>query len=92
MNGIHPKAMHMIHNALGRLIDQGRNIERISMVVCTEAPISVEKEIQTQYGMLKIQPDGFVPRGVSYLIEDPGRRNRGFAWVSSSTIAKKGGA
>lgn len=77
-----PRAMQMIEDAIGSMIKKGIRVERIQMIVCPEAPISKINAIETRFGILRVKSDGFVPKGMSYLIEDPGRRGRGFAWVS----------
>ncbi|MCJ8015244.1 hypothetical protein MUG84_26605 [Paenibacillus sp. KQZ6P-2] len=82
-------ALQMIENSLGRLIQKGCPIMRLKLVVCPYAEISKYKSIRTKYGNLRVEPDLFVRKGLSYIIEEPGRRNRGFAWVSGYNLWKE---
>ncbi|MEC0370866.1 hypothetical protein [Paenibacillus chibensis] len=79
---MNPKAVQMIESALGPLIRSGCRIERIQLVVCPGAEIATHQSVRTRFGDIRIKPDGYVKKGLSYLIEDPGRKGRGFAWVS----------
>ncbi|MGF6356145.1 hypothetical protein ABIE27_004060 [Paenibacillus sp. 4624] len=79
---ISDKAQMMIENALYRVIRYGSRIKHLKMVVSPSSPLGVTKEIQTKFGPLRIESDPFVPLGKSYIIEDPWRKRRGFAWVS----------
>lgn len=79
---MNPKAVQMIETALGPLIRKGCRIERLKLVVCPHAPIAQHTKINTRYGQLRVEPDNYVRKGLSYMIEDPGRKGRGFAWVS----------
>lgn len=82
MSTLVPRAEQMIHDALDFLVHKGCSIERLKMVVCADAPIAKYRMISTRFGMLRIDPDPFVRKGLAYVIEDPGRTGRGFAWVS----------
>lgn len=79
---MNPVALQMIENSLSRLVRMGRRVERMKLVVCPYAEIAKYKTIKTKFGMLRVEPDMFVRKGLSYIIEDPGRKGRGFAWVS----------
>ncbi|MDR9857852.1 hypothetical protein RJP21_30115 [Paenibacillus sp. VCA1] len=79
---MNPKAVQMIENALDPLIRSGCRIERLNLVVCPAAEIAQHQTVRTRYGQIRVKPDGFVRKGLSYIIEDPGRKGRGFAWVS----------
>lgn len=85
---IKPKAMQMINEAISPLVRRGRRIDRMKLVVCPSAAIASLEMVQTKYGPLRIVPDGHVPKGVSYVIEDPGQVGRGFAWVSRRQVSQ----
>lgn len=72
----------MIEAALAPILRKGVSIERMSLVVCPESQISKMQMVQTRFGFLVISPGEFIPKGVSYLIEDQGRVGRSFGWVS----------
>lgn len=78
---MNPKAVQMIENALDPLIRSGCRIERLNLVVCPAAEIAQHQTVRTRYGQIRVKPDGFVRKGLAYIIEDPGRKGRGFAWV-----------
>lgn len=79
---MNPRALEMIEIALNPLIRSGCRIERVKLVVCPGSQIAGHKIIQTRYGSLRVEPYDMVGLGLAYLIEDPGRKGRGFAWVS----------
>lgn len=79
---MNPVALQMIEDSLSRLVRRGCPVERLKLVVCPYAEIAKLKTIKTKFGKLRVEPDMFVRKGLSYIIEDPGRKNRGFAWVS----------
>lgn len=79
---MNPKALKMIEDALFPLIRNGRKIERIRLFVCPSSPISEEHWILTRYGKLRVHPDDMTKKGLAFLLEEPGRCGRGFAWVS----------
>lgn len=72
----------MINMALSKVIRKGGNIERMQMHVCPRSELAQHQVIQTDFGDLRIHLNDFVPKGYSYLLEDPGGDKRGFAWVS----------
>lgn len=79
---MNPRALKMIEDALEPLIRKGRKIERIQLYVCPDSPIAMFQQIQTRFGVLRVKPDDMTTKGLAFLLEDPGMRNRGFAWVS----------
>lgn len=79
---MNPRALQMIEDALGPMVRSGRRIERIKLIVCPESPISEMKSVQTRFGVLEVKPDYMVRKGLAFLMEDPGQKGRGFAWVS----------
>lgn len=82
MNQLDPRALYMIETALAPIMRKGVSIERMSLVVCPESRIAKMQMVQTRFGFLVISPGEFIPKGVSYLIEDQGRIGRAFGWVS----------
>lgn len=79
---IHPKAVQMINEALKPIIKSGRRIEHLQLYVCLASKLAEHTTVQTAFGELRISPGEYVPKGYSYIIEDPGMMKRGFAWVS----------
>jgi hypothetical protein len=84
---IHPKAVQMIEDALVPIIKRGRPIERLQMYVSRESKLAEHTTIQTAFGELRIKLGEYVPKGYSYIMEDPGIPGRGFGWVSKPTSA-----
>jgi hypothetical protein len=82
MAEISSKAQAMIEYALSPLIRKGCRIERLAMNVCPDSPIAQMDKVRTKYGQLRIVPNIFLPLGKTYIIEDPWRKRRGFAWVT----------
>lgn len=82
LSPIHPQAINMINIALNQVIRRGRKIERMQLYVCPRSELAQHHIIKTAFGDLRIHPGDFVPKGYSYLLEDPGGDKRGFAWVS----------
>lgn len=78
---ISPKAIQLIDRALNPLIQSGCRIDKIKMVVAAGTEIAGHDCIQTDSGVLRVEPNNLVPRGRAYLIEE---RYRGFAWVTST--------
>lgn len=76
------RALGMIEGAIAPIIARGRKIERLKMVVCPDADIASHMNISTRYGSLRVEPNLFCTKGTAYVIEDPGLKGRGFAWVS----------
>ncbi len=76
------KALQMINNALKPIVKAGRSIDRIKLMVSPLSKLAEYRYIDTDYGRLWIKTGEHLPRGSSYLIEDPGMKGRGFAWVS----------
>lgn len=89
MSTLKPKAQEMIYNALVPLICKGCKIENLKLVVCPSAPISQNQTIDTRFGVLRVEPGIYVPKGVAYVIEDPLRKGFGFAWVSKRDEIKE---
>lgn len=89
MSTLKPKAQEMIYNALAPLICNGCKIENLKLVVCPSAPISQNQTIDTRFGVLRVEPGIYVPKGVAYVIEDPLRKGFGFAWVSKRDEIKE---
>lgn len=88
---MNPVALQMIENSLSRLVRMGCPVERLKLVVCPYAEIAKYKTIKTKFGKLRVEPDMFVRKGLSYIIEEPGRKGRGFAWVSGNRKNDKTG-
>ncbi|MEK3987441.1 hypothetical protein MHB77_29350 [Paenibacillus sp. FSL K6-3166] len=82
LSPIHPQAVNMINMALSKVIRKGGKIERMQLYVCPRSELAQHYIIKTAFGDLRIHPGDFVPKGYSYLLEDPGGDKRGFAWVS----------
>lgn len=78
---ISPKVIKLIDQALYPLIQSGCRIDKIRMVCAAGTELVEQGSVQTGFGMLRVEPSNFMPRGKSYLIED---RYRGFTWVRSS--------
>lgn len=78
---IPPNAMKLIHRSLSPMIQRGRKIDRMRLVVCPSSQIAELSSIRTLYGDLKVQADFHVEVGVSYIIEEIGK-DSGFAWVT----------
>ncbi|WP_379136030.1 hypothetical protein [Paenibacillus sp. sgz500958] len=87
---IHPQAVRMINIALNQVIRRGRRIERMKLYVCPRSELAQHHIIETAFGELRIHSKDSVPKGYSYLMEDPGGEKRGFAWVSVPKGAIKG--
>ncbi|MEC0092863.1 hypothetical protein [Paenibacillus macquariensis] len=79
---IDPRVVLMINRAIKPLINTGCKIERLQMNVCPHSEAAQHQTIDTAYGSLRVNPNGYVPAGLAYVIEDAGRVGGGFAWVS----------
>ncbi|CAH1190346.1 hypothetical protein PAECIP111893_00286 [Paenibacillus plantiphilus] len=76
-------ATQMINAALRPLRISGNQIDRFKLFVCAGSRIAQRESIYTNYGPLRIEASFHIPKGLSYVIEDPtGKRGRRFAWVS----------
>lgn len=75
------KWIQLIEDKLKPMIKAGRKIERISMHVSPDSKLAELTSIRTDYGSLHINSNAHVPKGVSYLMEEPGEVKRAFAWV-----------
>lgn len=89
MSTLIPKAAQMVDDALRRVIQKGSKLENLKLMVCPSAPISQNQTIETRFGVLRIEPGMYVPKGVAYIIEDPLRKGFGFAWVSKRDEIKE---
>lgn len=78
---ISSKAVRIIEEVIRPLLN-GCRIDRLKLVVSPESQIAAVGVVQTAFGTLKVEPNANVRKGLSYVIEDPGRVGRGFAWVS----------
>ncbi|MEK3963532.1 hypothetical protein [Paenibacillus sp. FSL H7-0323] len=88
LSPIHPRAVQMINIALSEIVRKGGKVERMQMHVCPQSELAQHQVIQTAFGYLRIHLNDFVPKGYSYVLEDPGSDMRGFAWVSIPKDAK----
>ncbi|MFK7692883.1 hypothetical protein [Paenibacillus sp. HJGM_3] len=77
------KALQLIHDALRphMRIGSGVDLSRLRLMVCPLSDIAKRDYVNTEYGRLRIWPAEYVPKGFAYIIEDPGRIGRVFAWV-----------
>ncbi len=75
------KATMVVEKALVTILQSDKKIERIAMNVSPHSQLAACHTVETKYGHLRVQCNPFVPKGCSYLIEDPGVPLRGFAWV-----------
>ncbi|ETT61242.1 hypothetical protein BSK66_31615 [Paenibacillus odorifer] len=82
LSPIHPHAVQMINVALSEIVRKGGKVERMHLHVCPRSELAQHQVIQTAFGYLRIHLNDFVPKGYSYVLEDPGGDKRGFAWVS----------
>ncbi|MEK5278620.1 hypothetical protein NSS82_10240 [Paenibacillus sp. FSL H7-0735] len=82
LSPIHPQAVKMINKALSKVIRRGRRIERIQLYVCHRFELAQHHIIKTAFGDLRIHPSNHLSKGYSYLREDLGGEEIGFAWVS----------
>lgn len=86
------KALQMIVDALRPIIRRRRDIKRIKLYVCPSSRIASFEYVDTEYGRLLIEPNGFLAKGESYLLEDAGTGvGRSFAWVSRRQTNHSGG-
>ncbi|WP_059048708.1 hypothetical protein [Paenibacillus senegalimassiliensis] len=82
---IHPKALSMIEGALEPVIRSGRDINKLRLYVFPDSPLAELSSIHTRFGDLKVKQDDYSRKGIAYILEDPGRKGRGFYWVSRAT-------
>ncbi|MEK5278737.1 MULTISPECIES: hypothetical protein [Paenibacillus] len=82
LSPIHPQAVNMINKALNEVMRRGSKIERMQLHVSPRSELTQRQIIKTAFGVLRVHPGDFIPKGYSYLLEDPGGDKRGFAWVS----------
>ncbi|WP_337032470.1 hypothetical protein [Paenibacillus illinoisensis] len=75
---IPPKVIELIDHKLAPLINAGCHIDQIKMVCASATELVKQGSVQTGFGVLRVEPSNFMPRGRSYLIED---RYQGFTWV-----------
>lgn len=88
LSPIHPQAVQMINKALSDVIRRGRKAERMQLYVSLRSEMAQHQIVKTAFGDIRIHPGDFVPKGYSYLMEDPGGDKRGFEWVSVPKTAK----
>lgn len=86
---INSRAASMINSAIKPLIGKGCKIDRLQLYVNWKSDIARQRVVRTDFGELRIHSDSLVPKGVAYVIEDPGRVGRGFAWVLKQGPSKK---
>lgn len=81
---IHPRAMDMINRAIRPLLSpsKGCSIDSLKMCVCPDADIAKYESVETSFGSLRITTNPYITKGVAYVVEDPGRGEIGFAWVT----------
>ncbi|ULO08918.1 hypothetical protein H1230_09160 [Paenibacillus sp. 19GGS1-52] len=79
LSPIHPKAVSIINDAIKPLLINGCKIESLQLYVCYQSEIAQHETIETEYGALSIRPSNYIPKGFSYVREDPGQ---GFSWVT----------
>lgn len=82
-------AAKIIMDALNPIIERGRKIERISLVVSSESKLATIPALPTDHGDLKVKVSTYVPKGVSYLLEDPGQGVQAFDWIHIGSYAQK---
>jgi hypothetical protein len=78
---MYEKAIELIENRLKPSMLRGRRIDRIVLYVSNESKIAELASVETIYGTLRICSNDRIPKGVSYIMEDPGEIGRAFAWV-----------
>lgn len=82
---IHPRALDMIDSAIRPLLsrDNGCSIDRLKMCVCPDADIARYKAVETSFGSLRVTTNPYITKGVAYVVEDSGRGEIAFAWVTT---------
>ncbi|MFD0710606.1 hypothetical protein [Paenibacillus sp. GCM10027626] len=80
---MNPLAMQMIHDALEPHIKSGLRVEDFKLFVSRQSRMAEKESVDTSYGLLRIYPSEYVPKGAAYVREDfNGRIGMAFAWVS----------
>lgn len=80
----------MIEGALKPLIKEKRKIEQIALYVSLESALATIPGLKTSFGWLRIKVVVYIPKGTSYLMEDPGI-GRSFAWISRKNAESQEG-
>ncbi|MHA6481077.1 hypothetical protein ACX1C1_04035 [Paenibacillus sp. strain BS8-2] len=76
-------AQRLIEEKLLLMINSGKKIGQIRLMVCPESAIAKMEDVETRFGLLTIRQGDNIPKGTSYLIEKPLTRGEiGFVWVS----------
>lgn len=83
---ISPRAVNLINNVIRPLINKGCKIEHLHLYVCYQSEIAQHESVETAYGNLHVQPSYYIPKGFSYIREDPGSR---FSWVTIKQSKEK---
>jgi len=79
---INANAIQYIESKLFLMIDSGKKIGNITLMVCPESEIAELSVVETRYGLLRIEPGERIPKGYAYLIEKPlSRGGLGFLWI-----------
>lgn len=80
---INARALQMVEEKLEPIIKSGKRIDNLKLMVSPAAPIACVNNIRTRFGALRVVPGEYIPKGCSYILEEPtGRRGRAFSWVS----------
>lgn len=79
------KVIELIESTLAPIMRKGKDIRDIKLMVSPTSEIAKHSFIETRFGQLNIAPGEYIPKGYSYLIENPGKRGRSFAWVTKKS-------
>ncbi|WP_144940140.1 hypothetical protein [Paenibacillus sp. 32O-W] len=81
-NTVNFKAIELIELELAPILKKGKDIRNMKLMVCPTSEIARHSSVETRFGKLIIAPGEYIPKGYSYIIENPGKRGRSFAWVT----------
>ncbi|MEK3945008.1 hypothetical protein [Paenibacillus sp. FSL H3-0310] len=86
VKSIHPRAVEMITQAIRPLLYKGCKIESLQLYVCYQSEVAQHETIDTAFGKLRVRASYYIPKGFSYIREDPGSR---FSWVTLKQSKEK---
>jgi hypothetical protein len=77
-----PRALAIINNILEGLIRSGSKTANITLFVSADAQLATEFSIPTDFGELAVKISNYSPKGLAYIMGNPGHIPREFVWVS----------
>lgn len=78
------RANKLINTELARIIKNGCPLENLKLHISPHSPLASQSIMESAYGNLKLHVSHYIPKGIAYIINNPGQVPGGFAFVSSN--------